>query len=131
VYRGTKTFLQSFGGFVSTTYYPFFTVAMKDLFTGTDCCIYELTIQKGVRALWLEPISHVQNEREILVEPSVLHTSSPVLKSVLFIPGPSSKIQSTRQVQVYESTLSPSVGGKRRRRQTKRSKRKTRKSSKQ
>ena len=128
VFRGTRDFRNSLEGYISTTYYPFFTVAVKNQFVGDTCCIYECKLQTGVRALWLEPISTSPHEREILIEPAILNASQPIKKKVIFIPGPSNRIQSVRDVDVYECTLSKRTGG--RRLKTKRSKRKARKTQK-
>jgi hypothetical protein len=55
-------------GFSSTSYDPF--TASIDIFTNSTskCCVMEITLQKDVRALWIEPISHFEYEREILID---------------------------------------------------------------
>jgi hypothetical protein len=55
-------------GFSSTTYDPFRTALDGFTNIATNCCVMDITLQPGVRALWIEPISHFEDEREILVD---------------------------------------------------------------
>jgi hypothetical protein len=66
VFRGTQEPTSNFIGFISTTYDPMSGI-LYDVFTGPSCCIYELTVMPGTKALWLEPISEFSNEQEILL----------------------------------------------------------------
>ena len=42
----------------------------------TICCIYEITINPGVPCMFLDPISKVENEMEILMVPSTIYKSA-------------------------------------------------------
>ena len=70
VFRGTQDPSNMMTGFISTTYYPN-THGIYNYFTDHDtkCCIYELTVNKDVRALLMEDISFFPDEFEILIDP--------------------------------------------------------------
>jgi hypothetical protein len=61
-------------GFSSTSYDPF--TASIDIFTNQEskCCVMDIRLEKGVRALWIEPISHFEQEREILIDSTNVST---------------------------------------------------------
>jgi hypothetical protein len=61
-------------GFSSTSYDPF--TASIDIFTNQEskCCVMDITLEKDVRALWIEPISHFEQEREILIDSTNVST---------------------------------------------------------
>lgn len=44
------------------------------------CCIYEITINPGVPCMFLDPISKVENEMEILMVPSTIYKSAPTVR---------------------------------------------------
>jgi hypothetical protein len=66
VFRGTQTPTPEFKGITSTTYDPM-NNSLTTAFSGPDCCIYELTVMPGAKAIWLDPISNFSNEREIIL----------------------------------------------------------------
>ena len=50
-----------------------------------NCCVYDMILRPGVRAIWLEPISESQNEQEIILLPSTIQASySHATEKVLF-----------------------------------------------
>ena len=73
-------------GFSSTTYDPF--SAHVESFANPKCCIMDIVLQPGVRALWIEPISHFDNEREVLVDSINVTTTisdTPILSTVMSV----------------------------------------------
>ncbi len=51
------------------------------------CCLYEITVNPGVPCMFLDPISKVANEMEILMVPSTIYKSAPeVRKKALYPP---------------------------------------------
>jgi len=68
LFRGTDIPTPEFKGVISTTYDP---MGRFVQFSGTDCCVYELTVMPNVKALWLEPIAKFKGESEILLSNNI------------------------------------------------------------
>lgn len=67
VFRGTKIPSDKMTGFISTTFYPHDYNSLLQ-YADKDCCVYELKLNKGVRALLLKDVSRWY-ENEILIDP--------------------------------------------------------------
>ena len=73
-------------GFSSTTYDPF--SASLNTFTEDMCCVMDIVLEPGVRALWIEPISHFEMEREVLVDSRSVTTEipkDPIRSTIVFV----------------------------------------------
>jgi hypothetical protein len=119
VFRGTQTPTPKFGGFISTTYDPL-SGGLYDNFTGKSCCVYELTVLSGVKALLLTPISYFATEQEILISSDTkVNISGETTKEVWKILTSITPLEK-KKMTVYEGTIEPqeeplpteSVGGK-------------------
>jgi hypothetical protein len=109
VFRGTNNFRQSLSGFISTTFYPYHMNSLFQYTNQKDCCIYELTINAGVRALMISPLSRWANENEILIDPTSLTSinKSGILKSLEFESTgyDGEKVTSTQEIQTYSGEI--------------------------
>lgn len=108
VFRGTKEPTPQFGGFLSTTYDPL--GYQLNLFSGPSCCVYELKIKKGVRALWMAPVSQFDTEHEIIISP---YTTISILKETTKEVWKAGRTISKTTKTVYECVVkeSASAGG--------------------
>lgn len=115
VFRGTDSPTSEFKGFISTTYDPMSNTLST--FTGPSCCVYELIVMPGVKALWLEPISKFSNEREIIIDQfSKVDITNQTSKEIWTILTKTSNLTKSTKT-VYEGTIqraSPPSGGNRR-----------------
>ena len=102
-------------GFSSTTYDPFTTNIETFVNTQSKCCVMDIVLQPGVRALWIEPISHFANEREILVDSTNVTTTinpTPVLSSAVSINLFTGERKSvTEQLNVFKCEVTPTPPG--------------------
>jgi hypothetical protein len=60
--------------YMSTTYASQDDAEIRGFMNSQDdngCCLMEMILEPGIRALWIEPISKIPNEREIVVEKNV------------------------------------------------------------
>jgi hypothetical protein len=106
VFRGTKEPTPQFGGLLSTTYNAL--GYQLNLFSGPSCCVYELKLKEGVKALWMAPISEFNTEHEIIVSPNVSVTiARETTKEVWELDETIKKTTKT----VYECDVAPSSEG--------------------
>ena len=80
-------------------------------FLSTDkenaCCIMELTLEPGVRALWIEPVSMYRHEREILIDKNVaIYNGCTRMKEHSHTPSGKDEPESFN-VTVYEYNIKP------------------------
>lgn len=54
--------------------------------TSTMCCIHEITINPGVPCMFLDPISKIEGEMEILMVPSTIYKSGRVVRKKAIYP---------------------------------------------
>jgi hypothetical protein len=105
VYRGiSSTDGLNFEGdqFLSTSY----KTSTAAIFSGEDCCILNITVYPGVKALWIEPLSRYTEESEILIVPPFKVTYSKM----------PNKYRYTTQYNVVIKPVVSAGGGKTRRR---------------
>jgi hypothetical protein len=102
-------------GFSSTTYDPF--TASLDIFTDvvTKCCVMDITLQPGVRALWIEPISDFEGEREILIDSTNVTTDiekTPTVRYIapLSLEGGKNPFKDPVQISVFNCVVKPKTG---------------------
>jgi hypothetical protein len=92
-----------------------------------NCCVLDMILRPGVKAIWLEPVSEFQNEQEIILLPTIIQASySHPHQKVLYNPD---KNQIT-EYQTYDVVVTPIIGktftmGGRRTKRSKRTHRKT------
>lgn len=68
------TFKSPTTDYMSTTYTTSDDSMLSKFFfedEGEACCLMEMIVEPGVKALWIEPISNVEDEREIIIENGV------------------------------------------------------------
>ena len=69
--------------FLSTTYAP--DDSLLNRYAGEGCCIYEFVIYPGVRALWIQPLSYFEHEKEIIIEYNIaLYNGCSKFKTLMF-----------------------------------------------
>jgi len=93
--------------YLSTTYDPY--EGPLHLYSGESCCIYEIVINKGVRALWVEPMSKYQHEREIIIENNVIiYNGCRKYKTLTYgVYKNDDFAEETRQIDVFEFEIKP------------------------
>jgi hypothetical protein len=110
-------------GITSTTYNPMDKVLttysdMHDVVKGIDnkgkslppnCCVYDMILRRGVKAIWLEPITEFPGEQEIVLLPTLIQASYSHPKLKTYYPKDSGYYQSV-QVQTYDVIINPIVG---------------------
>jgi len=140
--RGTQYPLTPFEGIISTTYdtkvvSKFITVTYHPEEEKRDsCCIMDIVLNPGVRAIWVSPLSMFGDENEIILFSPLIKSSvsQPVLKSLSFIGGTITPKLITTQVMTYnvvveqgsvdvKSTLTQKAGKRRRKRKARKTKR--------
>ena len=102
-------------GFSSTTYDPFTTSLDGFTDTTTNCCVMDITLQPGVRALWIEPISHFEVEREILVDATSVTTEidkNPAILAIARISPSGTAASRSKPVSmnVFKCSVKPKSG---------------------
>jgi len=93
--------------YLSTTYDPY--ESKLHLYSGESCCIYEIVINKGVRALWVEPMSKYRDEREIIIENNVvIYNGCRKYKTLTYgVYKNDDYAVETRQIDVFEFEIKP------------------------
>ena len=93
--------------YLSTTYDPY--ESPLQLYSGESCCIYEIVINKGVRALWVEPMSKYPLEREIIIESNVvIYNGCRKYKNLTYgVYKNHNYALETRQIEVFEFEIKP------------------------
>jgi len=104
--------------FTSTAFYS--PVVDKFAQSYFGCCITEFILKRGARCVWLDPISSVEGEMEILLPPhqSFVIESKMAIK---YIPDPASLFAEYISKEEFESLYEVSNGGEGLRRRVKRS----------
>jgi len=72
-----------------------------------NCCVFDIILRPGVRAIWLEPISNFPDEQEIALLPSIVQASYSHPKLKLY---EDKLVKYKVRVQVYDVTVNPIVG---------------------
>lgn len=74
-----------------------------------NCCIFDIILKPGVKAIWVEPISNISGEQEIILLPTLIQASysHPVIKT-LFAPGLGAEF--SNEFQTYDVVVTPIVG---------------------
>jgi hypothetical protein len=74
----------------------------------SNCCVYDIILRPGVRAIWLEPISQFPGEQEIVLLPSIIQASysHPTKKTY----APSSRYSAPTQLTTFDVVINPIIG---------------------
>ena len=103
-------------GFSSTTYDPFSSSVGSFANIYLQCCVMDIVLLPGVRALWIEPISEFENEREIIVDSISVTTNiskTPTLSNIISInpySGEATWGKKVTQINVFKCEVAPKGG---------------------
>lgn len=127
--KGEKYPLDPLEGIISTTYdtsvvSKFITVEYRDK-ERDSCCIMDIVLNPGVKAIWISPLSMYQGENEIILFAPLIQNSisEPGLKTLTFMGGPITAKVITTNVMTYDVVINPNKETKKagRRRKTRKS----------
>jgi hypothetical protein len=74
----------------------------------SNCCVYDMVLRPGVRAIWLEPITEFNGEQEIVLLPSIIQASYSHPRKKIYAP----KGRSYRPLEIttFDVTVNPIIG---------------------
>ena len=104
-------------GLSSTTYDPFSSTFDTFANIQTKCCVMDIVLQPGVRALWIEPISQFEDEREILIDSTFVDTKideTPTLAQIMSVNelnGTQSPGREPVELNIFRCEVTPSQPG--------------------
>jgi len=129
--KGEKYPLTPLEGIISTTYdtsvaSKFITVEYRDK-ERDSCCIMDIVLNPGVKAIWISPLSMYQGENEIILFAPLIQNSisQPGLKTLTFMGGTITPKVITTNVMTYDVVINPKETKKAGRRKTKKRRRKS------
>ena len=108
-------------GITSTTYNPMsstlntYSLMYRNIKNNNDtpvpssCCVYDMILRPGVKAIWLEPMSEFQGEQEIILLPTIIQASYSHPKLKTYYPKQTSNYQPI-QIQTYDVIINPITG---------------------
>lgn len=74
----------------------------------SNCCVYDMILRRGVKAIWLEAITEFQGEQEIILLPTTIQASysHPKLKTY----SPRDEYYQPVEIQTYDVIINPISG---------------------